>query len=443
MASSRKGEADLPGQVLARLRDQVPAGGRLTVGFSGGLDSTVLLHLLAQLRPAMACSLDALHVHHGLSPHADAWANHCRVVCQGLGVPLEVRHVRVELRGEGPEAAARTARYGVFAGWAGEAIALAHHRDDQAETVLAQLLRGGGVRGLAAMPASRPLPGGRVRLLRPLLDVSRGDLLAWARLRGLTWVEDESNENTGLTRNALRRDTLPALEARFPGTAAGLAESAAGFAEAARLLDDLADLDARDILNADGLDVARLARLAEPRARNLLRRYLESTGAEIHARRLREGLRQLLSARPDAGLRVDFGARALVRFAGRAQLASLRGVPEPLPELCWAGEERLQLADGAWLVFRPVAGEGVRLAPGQVTVRYRRGGEKLRPGAGRPRRPVKALMREAAIPPWRRNRLPFVYTGERLVWVAGLGPDADLRAGPGEAGWLISLDMPS
>lgn len=443
MASSRKGEPDLQGRVLAQLQADLAPGSRLSVGFSGGLDSTVLLHLLAELRPAAGHALSAVHVHHGLSCHADAWADHCRTVCAGLAVPIEIRRVRVQAAGEGPEAAARAARYAAFAVLDTDVLALAHHRDDQAETVLAQLLRGGGARGLAAMPACRPLPGGRVRLWRPLLGTPRADLLAWAQARGLTWVEDDSNRETHLARNALRHDILPRLESRFPGAGATLARAAGRFAEIAALLDDLADLDGQGAVDATGLLLERLAALPEARARNLLRRYLERSGAELHPEALREALRQLLAARADARVRVAFGPVLLLRHGGRAvAVPAARTADTPAREFLWRGEPRLDLGEGETLVFQAVMGEGVRLEPGRATVRFRRGGEKLRPAPKRPRRLLKDLLREAAIPTWQRAGLPLLYVGERLVWVAGIGADADFRAGPGEPGWLISRESP-
>ncbi len=442
----------LNSRVEACLRRYLPTPGRLVLGYSGGLDSSVLLHVLADLRSRPGVSrfvLEALHVHHGLSPGADAWATHCARVCRDLDVPLRVERVRVDRGGEGPEAAARAARYRVYSRLDADALALAHHRDDQAETVLAQLLRGGGAKGLAAMPACRALAGGRLRLLRPLLDVPRAWLLAWARDRGLEWVEDESNRQLHLTRNALRHEVLPLLESRFPGAGAILARAAGRFAETADLLDDLADLDGGEAPAAAGLALDRLAALPEPRARNLLRRHLERAGASLHPDALREGLRQLLSAREDAHPSVAFGEVSLRRYRGRAlAVPSDRGKgrdeypASPESPSLWRGEASLALGGGGILCFEPLVGGGVRLDPGPVTVRCRRGGERLRVAPNRPRRCLKDLLREAGIPPWQRDRLPLVYVGDHLAWVAGIGPDAAFRAGAGERGWLISWGRP-
>ena len=446
MASSRKAAPDLEQRVGALLRRHVAPDSRLTVAYSGGLDSSVLLHLLAGLRHQLGVRLDAAHVHHGLSPLADDWAAHCAAVCASLGVPLRLHRVTVHAAGEGPEAAARAARYRVFAMLDSDMIALAHHRDDQAETVLLQLLRGGGPRGLAAMPALRAQPAGGAMLLRPLLACSRAELESWARRRGLAWVEDDSNADIGLARNALRHDVMPVIERHFPGAAARLGEAAARHAEVAALLDDLADLDAVGAVCAEGLLVGRLAALPEARARNLLRRFLERGGARVREDVLCEGLRQLLVGDRAADIEVVFGNARLRRFRGVAHLlAAAEAAPAVAVDVAgrvWHGEEWLDLGMLGGLRFRRAAGDGLRLPPGAVHIRARRGGECLSPGIGRPRRALKSLLREAGIPPWQRARLPLLYVGEELAWVAGVGADARFRAGAGQEGWLISWERP-
>lgn len=421
---------------LAAFLRRHPPGRRLCVGYSGGLDSSVLLHLLAGLRAECDYQLGAVHVHHGLSPVADAWATHCQAVCAALDIPLRIERVTVKPTGQGLEAAAREARYRVFAGLAVDSLALAHQRDDQAETVLLQLLRGAGMKGLAAMPAERPLGG--IRLLRPLLDTPREEIEAYARGRGLAWVEDASNADAALRRNATRHHLLPAIEARFPGASRTLAAAAERFAESARLLDDLAALDAADM--ADGLEVARLARLEPARARNLLRHFLASRGVPIQRERLHEALAQMLEASPDSEPMVAFGALALRRFQGRLVLVG-QSSPPAVATWTWRGEAVLDLGGMGKLAFKPALGVGVRLPEG-VTVRPRGGGEKLRPDARRPARTLKNLLREAGVPPWWRERLPLIYVDGRLAWAAEIGADATFRPGPDEIGWLITWSRP-
>jgi tRNA(Ile)-lysidine synthase len=406
----------------------------LTVGYSGGLDSSVLLHLLAGLRASAGFSLTAVHIHHGLSPQADAWSRHCAQVCHALEVPLAIHRVTVQPAGEGLEAASRAARYRVFSRLDTDILVLAHHRDDQAETVLLQLLRGAGLKGLAAMPEARPLAG--TVLLRPLLAATRAEIAAWAVARGIGWVEDESNTDVRLARNALRQQVMPGLVACFPDAAKALAQAAGQFAEAAALLDALAELDGRAAITAEGLALAALRELAEPRARNLLRLFLAQAGVEIHQETLREALRQLLTARQDAQVRVDFGVYALRRHRQSVVLERIRHAQDSV--VPWQGESQLDLGDAGCLFFQSITGEGVRLKPGNVSIRRRSGGERLRPGAGRPRRTLKNLLREAGVPAWRRDSLPLVYVDEALVWAANIGADSDFLVKPGEPGWLIS-----
>lgn len=298
MAASRnKPLIDLPGRVGAFLAARLEPHERLCVGLSGGCDSVVLLHSLSQL--GFAGRLSALHVHHGLSPNADDWSDFCSAYCQRLGVPLTIRHVAVNRKnGLGLEAEARASRYAVFAECDTDCLLLAQHRGDQAETLLFNLLRGTGVTGAAAMPAERRL--GNLRLLRPLLESSRADIEAHAQAHQLAWVEDESNTDTGLTRNLLRHDVLATVAERFPGAEAALAQAASNFSEALGLLDDLAEQDWAAVRDGDMAQLALLRGLSKPRLKNLLRYRLRRLGWRVPvATRLDEFARQLASAAPD------------------------------------------------------------------------------------------------------------------------------------------------
>lgn len=294
------------------LAEHVGRGGSLAVALSGGADSVVLLHCLQALAERTGLDLSAIHVHHGLSPNADAWETHCRVLCTGWRIPLAVHRVVVERRSsDGLEAAARRARHAIFAQAPQDWVALGHHRNDQAETLLFNLLRGTGVRGAAAMGE------GRGRLLRPLLALDRHDILDYATKHGLTWVDDESNGDMRFSRNYLRHAALKDLENRFPGGTANLAAAAARFGEAAELLDDLARHDLQGAEPNFPVRVAVLKALTEPRARNLLRYLLQRRQVGIpSAQRLREALRQLLQAAPDRHPAIAFGHWRLVRRRG-------------------------------------------------------------------------------------------------------------------------------
>jgi tRNA(Ile)-lysidine synthase len=417
----------------------IGATSRLCVAYSGGLDSSVLLHLLAEARQSLGFSLTAVHVHHGLSNQADAWVWHCTQVCSALDVPLAIHQVDVQLAGEGLEAAARAARYRVFCQLDADFLVLAHHRDDQAETVLLQLLRGASLKGLAAMPEARPLTE-KLMLLRPLLAATRAEISAGAAEIGLNWVDDASNDDLRLARNALRQDVFPRLIQHFPHAPKALAQAAVQFTEAALLLDALAEQDGRAAITRNGLAISALQALPEARARNLLRRFLELAGAEIHPEAVREALRQLCNARPDAQICVVFGQHVLRRYRDWAVVeAALPQVGQDQDLiLSWQGETHIDLGAAGSLQFQPVRGEGVRLAPGQVSIRRRLGGERIKPGPGRPRRTLKNLLREAGIPAWQRGAIPLIYLDDALVWAAGIGADSDFQVKPEEAGWLIS-----
>lgn len=298
MAASRKTLLiDLPGRVGAFLAARLAPHERLCVGLSGGCDSVVLVHALSRL--GFADRLSAVHVHHGLSSNADAWAEFCADYCRRLGVRLMVRHVAVDRKnGLGLEAAARTARYAAFAECDADCLLLAQHRGDQAETVLFNLLRGTGVTGAAAMPAERRLGG--LRLFRPLLDTPRADIEAYAKAEQLSWVEDESNQDTALTRNLLRHETLVTLAERFPGVEAALAQAAANFSEALGLLDELAEQDWETVNEQGAARISALRTLNLSRLKNLLRYRLRQLGWRVPvATRLDEFSRQLMSAAPD------------------------------------------------------------------------------------------------------------------------------------------------
>ncbi|WP_397449427.1 tRNA lysidine(34) synthetase TilS [Pseudomonas sp. NA-150] len=398
------------------------------IAFSGGLDSTVLLHLLADLaKRELLPPLSAIHIHHGLQAAADAWPAHCQAVCAALGVPLQVIHVQVQ-PGASIEQAARSARYAAF-GEAlahGEVLLTAQHRDDQAETLLFRLLRGAGVRGLAAMSGQRVL--GQGTLLRPLLGVSRSMLETYAAEHGLSWVEDPSNTETQFSRNFLRQQIVPALTARWPQATASIARTAAHMAEAQGLLDELAAQDLADAdrltefawLGLSSLALAPLKDLSPARQRNALRHWIAP-----------------LTRLPDSE-----------HWAGWDSLRDAGGDARPIWRLAdgelHRAEDRLWWLSGAWL--KPLQGALAWSAPGQILelpgngqlqligeiptgdlqVRYRQGGEVMQlPGRGH--RDVKRLLNERGVPVFARGRLPLLYRDGQLVAVANL-PGLDASA---------------
>lgn len=434
VATARGAGDTLLAQVARALSSELEPGAHLCVGLSGGVDSVVLLDVLTLLAPCYRWRLSAIHVNHQLNPRAAEWARFCRRLCRARGVPLKVVKVNVT-RGDSIEAAAREARYTAYRTQPAPHVVLAQHLDDQAETVLLQLLRGAGVRGLAAMPLVRAdRRRSDLKVLRPLLGVTRRELERYARARDLQWVEDDSNGDVSFLRNFLRREILPRVETRVPAYRATLARAATQLAEAAQLLDALAAVDGADALAARTLPVSLLKGLPAPRARNLLRYFLAAEGVRMpDARRLQEASRQLLAAKADAQVRVNIGdALSLRRYRGLVHV--VRSPPEAPQNFStpWRGERRLALPElRGVLTMQRGRGVGIdleKLLQQPVTLRCRRGGEKFKPDAARPRRAVKALLQAANVPPWQRDGVPFLWSGERLVWVAGLGIDCAFQA---------------
>jgi tRNA(Ile)-lysidine synthase len=426
--------------VAAALKGVVLPGQRVVVGLSGGVDSIVLFDVLARLAARVRFDLQALHVNHQLSPNANAWARFCRATCRDRSVKCTVVKVDVA-RGNSTEAAAREVRYAALAASGADHIALAHNLDDQAETILLQLLRGAGVKGLAGMRFVRPLvpppasalaPGS---LVRPLLDVSRADIERYARRRKLAWVDDETNAGTHYTRNWLRNDVLPRIAQRVPAYRDTLARAARNAGEAAQLLDTLGAIDNETARSGEGLRIDALRALPVARAKNLLRYAIDVRGWRMpDSSRLDEALRQALRAKRDARVTVNLGSCEMRLHRGVVQLRPTpRGDPQDAV-ITWRGEDELALPAGVLAMTRG-RGEGMsaqKLERSQVTIRPRRGGERLQPDARRPRRTVKNLLQEAGIPPWQRERLPFIYCDDALACVPGVGVDWRFQAGRGE-----------
>lgn len=445
MASSRKSPPvsrasyDPVATVENALRDalsqHVAPGARVAVALSGGIDSMALLDAAKSLAPIHPITLSAIHAHHGLQANADRWAEFCAAECAARGVPLTVHRLRIARKsGRSLEAQARSARYACLAGADADVVALAHHADDQAETVLLQLLRGAGPPGLAAMPRFRP---GRPALLRPFLAHTRAEIAAYASARRLAWIEDESNADRRHARNALRHEIAPLLAARFPGYPQTLARAARHQAEAALLLDELARADAAGAVSEEGLERARLGSLQAARARNLLRWFLREQGLRPPSEaKLADMLRQLVGAAADArtNIRID----QLEVGCHRGRIAVHAPAPEPF-ERVWLGEVQVLLPGGV-LGFTRAHGAGLasaKLAKSQVTLRSRAGGERIRLAADRPTRAVKQLLQEAHVPPWMRQALPLVWCGDELAAVPGLGVALEFQAAPDEPSWSL------
>ncbi|MFO1433437.1 MAG: tRNA lysidine(34) synthetase TilS [Candidatus Competibacteraceae bacterium] len=445
-------DANLPkliGNVIQSLLAAHPAVQGLFLGYSGGVDSHVLLHLLASQRENWkGRTLTAVYVDHGLQPASAQWGQHCAEVCRHLEV--DFRRLCVDARpqaGESPEAAARRARYRALTLLSGarDALLTAHQRDDQVETVLLQLVRGAGPHGLAAMPPVASL--GRGLLWRPLLNVERTEILAYADYQGLRWIEDSSNLSCEPERNYLRHEVLPLLKARRPAVNRTVARSARLCAEAAVLLDDLADLDLVQIAmeRPDCLAIPALQTLDEKRQRNALRRWFRKLHLPSpNAHHLESILKEVIAASRDRQPLIHWPGCEVRRY--RERLYAMEPLPlhdssrvfplsPELTELPIPGIGQLQL--------KRIQGQGIQLSAligRSLTVRFRQGGERFRPVGRSHSQELKKLLQEADIPPWERDRLPLLYVDEVLAAVAKLGVGAEWAASAGDEGVILEFE---
>jgi tRNA(Ile)-lysidine synthase len=410
----------------------------LVVGVSGGADSACLLSALAERR---RLPLRAIHVDHGLQAASVALRASCAALCARLEIPLTVIGVTVESADESLEAAAREVRYRAFALnlAQGECLLTAHHADDQAETLLLQLFRGAGIKGLSAMPVRRRLAGGWH--LRPLLHLTRRDLEAYAKAHGVDAHEDPMNRDARFDRAFLRTELWPKIIERWPGATAALGRAARHAADAQELLDRAADAALFRLRDGAELSVTGLRALPERERVNVLRRWLAGTGVvSPSSARLAEGLRQTLTADADHVPAVVWGGHALRRYRERLFLT-----PAGVPSLCarreWPmrSQSRLELGNGLGsLCWIPRLGglDAARL-PAALSVRRRSGGESLKLGTRASTQSVQHLCQAMGILPWMRDVLPMIYAGESLIAVGDIWRDARWVAGRDEAGFEV------
>ena len=417
------------------------------LALSGGLDSVVLLHLLVAAKSSIYLNLSALHVHHGLSLNANSWTYFCTELCHSLHVPLAIKHIKIDKKsGLGIEAEARKLRYEALFSYScddikPEFIVTAHHQNDQAETLLLQLFRGAGVKGLAAMANIDE----KRRLLRPLLNIPRSALLEYAKQHGLKWSEDESNGDTHYERNFVRHEVMRILVERYPAINTVLARTSKHMAEASDLLDDLAAIDASEYVQSNGLCVKGLRGLNHARAKNLLRMWLANNQlATPNAEQLNEILSQSLTAKADASIELD------IKFFGRSDYLTLRRYQDVLYlssnivpisyNLVWNGEAEIALPNGGKLIFNEVLGSGLakKLGMDRLRISNRVGGERFKPDVLRPTRTLKHLLQSVNVPPWQREHLPLIYWQDTLACVPNIGYAHDLQAKDAEVGINIT-----
>jgi len=408
---------------------------RWLVAFSGGVDSTVLLHALSEARPD--APIVAVHIDHALQPESASWERHCRQFAGHLGVEYIGLRVAVDVESaSGVEAAAREARYASLSSLVGDDDCLlsGHHEDDQAETLLLNLLRGSGPAGLAGIGAAQSF--GRGYLLRPLLGVSGVDIRAYAERCSLEWIDDPSNVDTRFDRNFLRNEVMPVLTRRWPAAAASLRRSAQLVSESSALLDQLADIDIAAAGEAAQLRLDIVRGLSPARQRNLLKRAIRRCGLPPPpATRLFQAVEELLPARPDAQPQVAWPGGELRRYRDWLFVLAERGPPSlGSGTTIRLDSEPIELGERLGsIALRESRGRGIdpAVATAGLRVEFRGGGEEIRLHAGGPSRKLKKLLQEAGVLPWMRDRLPLFYAGDRLVGVADLWIAAEVVTEPG------------
>lgn len=408
---------------------------RYVVAFSGGLDSTVLLHALAVSQGTDAMPILAVHIDHGLQAGSGDWATHCQQFAESLQVEFVSIEVEVDRNsGQGLESAARGVRYGALQkllqpdDW----LLTAHHEDDQAETLLLNVLRGSGVAGIAGIGEKQPMGAGW--LVRPLLNTPQKDLRSYAEDCNLAWLEDPSNTDNRFDRNFLRNEILPRFAERWPAGPARLARSAALAGEASTVLEQLADSDLEAVGQPARLEIQALLALSDERQRNLLRRALKLGGLSgAPEASLRRILDELIPARADAEPLVRWSGGEARRYRnGIYLLPEMSDVPAVANGLIGAGQPCLDLGTLGTLTISGNAPQKIQadvLSAG-LSLRFRTGGETIRPAGRRRTHKLKKLLQEKGVVPWMRERIPLLYCEDQLVAVADLWvaePYADER----------------
>jgi len=391
------------------------------VAYSGGADSHVLLHLCKKLK----LPVRAIHVHHGLQKIADDWVEHCTMVCARLKIPLHVSHVDAKpLQGESPEEAARIARYQALTTdlVADEVLLTAHHKNDQSETLLLQLLRGAGPAGLASMPMVRLINNNLH--IRPMLEFSRDEIIVYAENNNLEWIEDPSNQNSGIDRNLIRNEILPLIKTRWPQVDGSLVQVAQLQQDSLEVIEAMAATDLASIIAEDDtISLTALRLLSQVRQLNVLRFWINRnaqdrpTGNILH-----QLVNNVINAADDAEPLLRWNNTEVRRFQQRLYLLPVLKEHDENMCLTWSLKDELVLNTlGIKLSVRRNKSPGLSasLLEKPLTVRFRQSGEKIKPAGRKNTHTLKKLMQEAGIPPWMRARIPLLYHNDELVCVCG------------------------
>ena len=412
-----------------------------SVALSGGVDSIVILHALSQLKTKLKLKLNAIHIHHDLSPNADDWLTFCYNECKKLSITIKTDKINIKQDlSMGIEAAARKSRYQALEAYRKDILVLGHHQNDQAETLLLQLFRGSGLNGLAAMPTFD-----QERFIwRPLLRINREIIEDYAKENNLNFIEDESNNNLHFDRNFLRKEILPLIKSRYPDIINTISRSSENIAEGLNLHKAIAREDANLYFskNKERLSLSMLKVLEKERVVNLIRWWLDVNKQLMPSKKtMSELYKQIKNVKKDALLNIDISEAISIK-AYRDQLFLVEKQIKIDPyELIWRGEEVVELPGNSKLIFKRSVGAGFSLSKigsKTLTIQNRNGGESFKPKNNQPTRTLKYLLQTSNIPPWKRQLMPLVFSENELVAVPDFGVHYKFQTDKEEDGWDIN-----
>ena len=412
----------------------------ILLGLSGGLDSCVLLHLLANMQTQLDFKLKAIHVHHGLSSSADDWLNFCKQKCKLLDIEFDAVKVKINEKGSlGIEGEARELRYEAIKKKQKGVVALGHHQNDQAETLLLQLLRGSGLKGLAGMPEFDE----ERKFWRPMLNIKKELLEKYASENDIKYIKDESNEDINFDRNFIRKKVLPLIESRYPASIETISRSATNISEGHQINELLALDDSKNVMSDDGshLLIENLNKLPNLRAINLIRWWLSFNDLLMPSKKnVDELFRQVKLIKKDTSLNLKISNdRSIRAFDDKLLIVSIMN-DLPSYHFKWAGQEEIELPNKSKLHFVKTKKGGLslsKLGAKSLYIKSRTGGEKLKSFPDQPSRSLKYLFQKADIPHWERDQVPLVYANEQLVAVPNLGVQYEYQSKVGEVGYQI------
>jgi tRNA(Ile)-lysidine synthase len=412
----------------------------ILLGLSGGLDSCVLLHLLANMQTQLDFKLKAIHVHHGLSSSADDWLNFCKQKCKVLDIEFDAVKVKINEKGSlGIEGEARELRYEAIKKKQKGVVALGHHQNDQAETLLLQLLRGSGLKGLAGMPEFDE----ERKFWRPMLNIKKELLEKYASENDIKYIKDESNEDINFDRNFIRKKVLPLIESRYPASIETISRSATNISEGHQINELLALDDSKNVMSDDGshLLIENLNKLPNLRAINLIRWWLSFNDLLMPSKKnVEELFRQVKLIKKDTSLNLKISNdRSIRAFDDKLLIVSIMN-DLPSYHFKWAGQEEIELPNKSKLHFVKTKKGGLslsKLGAKSLYIKSRTGGEKLKSFPDQPSRSLKYLFQKADIPHWERDQVPLVYANEQLVAVPNLGVQYEYQSKVGEVGYQI------